>query len=367
MLTIDCRMWRHSGIGRYLRNVVPQIVAQLECSRIQVLAPRELLAGEPFLDDARVRLTEFAAPIYSTREQLAPWTGLYRNAGLLWIPHYNAPLAYRGRLVATVHDLAPIRMREALSNAVKRTYARLLIANTARRAEHLFTVSDFTARDLAEHLAVPHERVTVTPLGLDRHWATATTVPHREPDGVPYVLFVGNIKPNKNLSLLLSAVQRMPRERALRVVVAGKVEGFSTGDEVVRQQAAKMGDRVRLAGQVTDTELRALYRGAQALCLPSLFEGFGLPVLEAMALGCPVVCSDATSLPEVAGESALLFDPQAYGAADRLAELLQSVQDPAVANELRRRGLLQAQRFSFARCARDTAAQLQTMLTGEPL
>jgi glycosyltransferase involved in cell wall biosynthesis len=375
-LTLDLRMWRHSGIGRYLRNLVPLVLPQIRVESVVVLGVRALMEGDAshaVLADPRVQFREAPAPIYSVAEQAMALRGVYASGGVLWTPHYNAPLLYgsqrggsrRGKLVVTLHDIAPLSNPEILSNGIKRAYAKLLIRRAAR-ADAVLCVSKFTADEVHTRLGVPRQRMTVTHPGLDAGWlASAPPAPHVEPDSVPYVLFVGNIKPNKNLSLLLDAFADVRQRVPFRLVLAGRMDGFATGDPAVLTRAKALGERVRFAGEVSDEELRALYAGALAFCLPSTIEGFGLPLLEAMALGCPVLCSRAGALPEVAGEAALLFDATPATGRAQLAELLGGLADNPQLATLRERGYARVQQFSYAQCAAQTAAVLQKLLDAE--
>jgi glycosyltransferase involved in cell wall biosynthesis len=176
---------------------------------------------------------------------------------------------------------------------------------------------------------------------------------------LPYVLFVGNVKPNKNIGLLLRAFRQVADRVGFRLVLAGKMSGLGTADEAVLREARSFGNRVRLTGEVSDAELQSLYAGASALCMPSRYEGFGLPLLEAMALGCPVLCSTAGSLPEVARDAALFFSAES---AEELAGCLLRVGDAALMQELREKGRLRLEAFSFARCAEKTAAVMNALL-----
>jgi glycosyltransferase involved in cell wall biosynthesis len=176
-----------------------------------------------------------------------------------------------------------------------------------------------------------------------------------EEEGLPYVLYVGNVKPNKNLGLLLRAFARVRDAVPYRLVLAGRMRGFGTNDEAVIRQAEAMGDRVRFTDEISDEELISLYAGARALCLPSKYEGFGLPLLEAMQMECPVLCSSAGALPEVAGESALYFDPNDDA---ELAKRLLQVEDFRLMDGLRKAGRVRVEEFSFARCAEQTATVL---------
>jgi glycosyltransferase involved in cell wall biosynthesis len=351
-------MYRHSGIGRYLRNVFPLLLPLLEADKVRVLASRNLVGDESWLSDPRIELAETSAPIYSPQEQLLALRGAYRGSDLLWVPHFNAPLRYTGPLVVTIHDIAPIAIPAILSSPLKRSYSRLLIERAVRQAAAILAVSQFTRQELITRLAVAPGKITVAPLGLDRDWPAnrdQPPAPHIEPDACPYLLFVGNVKPNKNLALLLEAIAATADRLPYRLIVAGRIHGMGTGDDAVLRRARAMGDRVRFAGQVSDTELCSLYAGAAALVLPSLYEGFGLPLLEAMAAGCPVLASNAGSLPEVGGEAALYFSPDS---ANELAACLLRLQDVPAMDALRGLGHQQLQQFSFERCAIQTAAVL---------
>ncbi|SNS23694.1 Glycosyltransferase involved in cell wall bisynthesis [Granulicella rosea] len=357
-LTIDLRTYRNSGIGRYLQNLVPQLLPLLTADSIRVVTRPGLLGEAAWLSDTRLQIVETTAAVYSPQEQLLGLRGLWGSPDLLWIPHYNAPLYHRGRMVVTIHDIAPIALPALLDSELKRRYARLLIERAAAQASALLTVSEFTAGELVAKLGVERCKITVTHPGLDAGWPTQAE-PHREADGCPYLLFVGNVKPNKNLTRLLEAFAQVAGRLPHRIVIAGRVHGLGTGDAAVLRQAANMGDRVRFAGEVSDAELIQLYAGAAALVLPSVYEGFGLPLLEAMQLDCPVLVSNAGSLPEVAGDAALYFDPHD---ASSLAQSLLAVLDARRMNALRSAGRRRLEQFSYARCAADTAPVLNHLL-----
>jgi glycosyltransferase involved in cell wall biosynthesis len=357
-LTADLRMYRHSGIGRYLRNLFPLLLPKLDADRIRVLGRQSILGDAPWLQDPRIEFVEESAPIYSVAEQTMGLRGAYRATDLLWAPHYNAPLIHRGPMVVTMHDVAPLAMPSILGNAVKRAYAKLLIERAVKQADAILCVSEFTATELRERLGIHAGKLTVTHPGLDTNWPHAAP-PHTEVDGAPYLLYVGNVKPNKNLGLLLRAFARVMDQLPYRLVLAGKMRGFGTSDEPVIQQATALSNRVRFTDEISDSELISLYAGASALVLPSLYEGFGLPLLEAMQLGCPVLCSTAGSLPEVAGNAALYFDPRSE---DELVDKLYEVSNTARIEELRQAGFAQVKQFSFEECARRTAGVMNQLL-----
>ena len=394
ILTADLRMYRHSGIGRYLRNLLPLLLPQLQTDEIHILASPSVLSGfegphhsskgkgnsfvgaglqsrhnspaenpalaaegaSDWLTDPRVRLIQTQAPIYTLAEQRLLMTVPHTH--LLWVPHFNAPLYRRGPMAVTIHDVAPLALPQILSNPIKRAYAKLLIESAVKQASAILCVSNFTRDDLATRLDVPTNKMTVTPPGLDLDWPH-TAPPHLEDDGTPYLLFVGNVKPNKNLSLLLTAFTSVADKLPHRLILAGKLHGFGTNDEAVLRQAQSLGDRVRFAGEVNDAVLQHLYAGAAALVLPSLYEGFGLPLLEAMSLGCPVLASTAGSLPEVGGNAALYFDPPSP---EELAARLLQLQDTTLMDNLRTLGRTRVQAFSFQTCANQTATVMNHLL-----
>jgi len=359
--TADLRMYRHSGIGRYLRNLVPLLLPKLNVDHVRVLGLRALVEDAAWLHDTRIEFIEEPAAIYSVAEQRMALRGAYRDTSLLWVPHFNAPLFYRGRMVVTMHDVALLAMPEILGNSVKRAYAKLLIQRAVSQASAILCVSEFTKSELQTRLSVPKEKMTVTHPGLDAEWPEVAT-PHREADGVPYLLYVGNVKPNKNLGLLLRAFVQVMHSLPYRLVLAGRMEGFGTGDHAVIRQAATLGQRVRFTREVSDAELISLYAGASAFVLPSLYEGFGLPLLEAMQLGCPVLCSTAGALPEVAGNAALYFNPSSEV---ELAARLGEVGDLARMNQLRHAGFERVKRFSFLECAEQSAEVMNRLMENQ--
>ena len=252
--------------------------------------------------------------------------GRARGLDVLHCPTFRGPLRPRVPLVVTVHDLAVLRHPE-LFNGWTRRYSRTLVPRVVRRARHVITVSEFTKREVVELLGVPEERVRVIGNAVEAVFAADGP----EVDG-DYVLAVGTIEPRKNLGRLVEAARRAGAE--LRVVGA---RGW--GDVPL--------DGVRWLGEVSDDELARLYRGAAVVAYPSLYEGFGIPVLEAMACGAPVVTSRGGATAEIAGGAAVLVDP--FDAASIAAGLEEASRRR---EELRAAGLERARAFSWDAVAR---------------
>ena len=230
---------------------------------------------------------------FSTLVRDAAWypllLGREREADLLHCPTYRGPLRPARPLVVTVHDLAVFRHPEAF-NRWTRSYSPRVVPRVLAAARLIIAVSDFTRRELVELLRVPEEKIRVVPNGVDEEFTNHGPAAEGE-----YVLAVGTLEPRKNLTRLVEAARRNDVE--LRVVGA---RGW--GDVEVG------GNGVRWLGEVSDTELARLYRGALCLAYPSLYEGFGIPVLEAMACGTPVVTTRGTAMEEVADGAAVLVD-----------------------------------------------------------
>ena len=277
-----------------------------------------------------------------------------------------APLVRRGRLVMTVHDLAPTRHPELLPGPRSRWYWGRWVPRTARAADLVLVPSAATRRDLVTLAGVPEARIRVVPWGVALDAALpppAEAIERaRAAYGLPgrYLLYVGTIDRRKDYGTLLEALGHL--EPRLHLVVAGTV---IEGRTDFRERVARLGlgDRVRVLGYVPERDLPALYGGAAAFVYPSFYEGFGLPVLEAMACGTPVVTYRTTSLPEVVGDAGVLLDLPVAPAA-LAAELGRLAEDGAWRRELVRRGLARAARFDWGVTARLTVEAYEALVTG---
>jgi len=286
---------RLSGAERYALELVPALAA---------LAPGEVvLFVRPDLPSSLARLdVEKRVAQVGLRVALdqawLPWSAARARVDLLHTLASPTPVLWRGLAAMTVHDATPWLHPDA---AGARWYARPLYPQALGRAAAIFTVSEAAREDLVRAAGAPRERVFVTPNGVD-----PLLFDLHPPAGprAPYLLAVGTFEPRKNLPVLLDAFRRLRRDgRDLQLVVAGR-QAFT--------QLLPLGDlapHVRLTGTVLDSELHALYAGAACFVIPSLHEGFGLPLAEAMASGVPAVASDIPALREVGGETVRYADP----------------------------------------------------------
>ena len=348
-LGIDVRKLGDGGIGEYTRETL--IAARALRPELEIVAfgdpeGRQLLP----LDVEWVPVT---AGKYGLAEHFAlPAAARGRALDLFHAPHYVLPLSLREPAVVTVHDLIHIVVPRSSARAL---YARVMIRAACHRARRVIAVSETTARDLRERLGVSADKIRVIPNGVAERFRP---LPKDEVDralatiGVerPYVLFVGNCLPHKNVETLVEAWDRLPEPRP-RLVLCGN--GFERFPRVRQAIAAARGaKRIRILDRSGRDDLVALYNGAEVLATASRYEGFGLPVVEAMACGTPVLASDAGAIPEVAGDAALLVPPHRV---DTIAtELYRLLTDGGLRAELVEKGKRRAARFSWTEAARKT-------------
>jgi glycosyltransferase involved in cell wall biosynthesis len=320
------------GVERYTRELARRLPA-LAPGRYRVLRPRRALAHR-----AGHLWEQAVLPLEPAR--------------LIYCPANLAPLASR-RNVVVIHDAAAFRFPEAYSRPYA-IYQRKLLPAIAARAKRVITVSEFARAELAELLALPDSRITVIPEGVDERFRPdADPEPARRAYGLrePYVLAVGTRSARKNLGALEPAARTL-RERGIELVLAGSDRGYLRG--------ADPAPGLRRLGYIADELLPGLYAGALALVMPSRHEGFGLPCLEAMATGVPVVAARAGALPETCGEDAVLVEPEDRDAF--AAALLQTVSDETLRERLSAAGRARAAAHSWTRTAELTDAVIGGLL-----
>jgi glycosyltransferase involved in cell wall biosynthesis len=322
------------GVERVARELCARLPA-LRPGRYRVLRPRRGLAFR-----AGHAWEQAALPL------------LARGSELIFSPANLAPLAAGRRNVVLIHDVAALRYPQAYGR-VYAAYQRRLLPAVARQARRVVTVSEFSRAEIAELLGVPPERIEVVPNGVDGRFSpSADPAPAVGRFGLerPYVLAVGTTSARKNLGALEQAGRRLD-ELGIDVVLAGSERGYLHGEP------APAG--IRRLGYVDDPLLPGLYAGARALAMPSEHEGFGLPCLEAMAAGVPVVAARRGALPETCGDAALLVEPHPIALADAL---VAAVSDQELRSRLRDAGLARAAGFSWEKTAERADAVLERVL-----
>lgn len=289
------------------------------------------------------------------------WAMARDRPDVLFVPAHVVPIVHPRATVVTIHDLGYLRFPEAHTASSRRSLD-WSTRWSVRAARRVIAVSGATRDDLVAMLNVPEEKITVVhhgvrPVAAQLSDATVQATLARLEVPRPYVLFLGTVQPRKNLQRLIGAFRQIVDAGLPQtLVIAGRMGWLA---EPIRAAVAACGliGRVHFAGYVADGDLPALYSGADAFAFPSLSEGFGMPALEALACGVPVVASDTTSLPEIVGEAGLLVDPldePAIGAA-----LVRALTDETLRARLALAGPERAAQFSWERCARETLAVLE--------
>lgn len=352
----------HSGIGVYLEHLLPRVLPPLAAWRPLVLSrpgmQRAIAASLP----AEVEVDAWDVPPLSARCLVSvPPRATPRD--LLWTPHFNVPLRSAMPLAVTLHDLLPLTA-PSLAGAGRAVPVRWWVRAIRARARAVLCVSAFTRDEAVKFGACERADATVTPLGVDPAWfdsANAAPGLSRQP---PAIIFVGLLKPHKNVTRLLRAFERVSAGIPHRLVLVAHHARVRNVDRDALALIARLGDRVELIDDLPRDELVARVQAAEFSVLPSLHEGFGLPALEAMAAGTPVLAGKAGALPEVCGDAALYCDPTSEE--DIAQGLLRLASDSALRTQLAAAGRLRAATFSWDACATLTVSALLRALHETP-
>jgi glycosyltransferase involved in cell wall biosynthesis len=349
---IDARKLHDFGIGTYIRNLLRHLARIDRDSQYILLSRPDDRAALASLGPNFRPVSETAGN-YSIAEQLTIPLALRRErVNLFHAPHYVLPPLVSCRSVVTIHDCIHLMFPQYLPGRLALGYARGSIGLASRRATRVLTVSESSNRDIQRFVDIPPEKIDVIYNAYDERFG----VEPREEEVVrvreryqlhdEFVLYAGNVKPHKNLERLIEAFH-LVRQRGL-----GHLKLVLIGDEISKYAALRravhrhqLHQYVRFLGYLPEETLAVMYRLAGVFVFPSLYEGFGLPPLEAMASGTPVVTSNVSSLPEVAGDAAILVDPYDPRAiADGIYDVLN---DERLRRELRQKGLARARQFSW--------------------
>src|SRR3989442_3454206 len=354
---IDARKLHDFGIGTYIRNLLRQL-ARLDRETEFVVFCR------PDDREALTSLGENFRPVperyahYSVAEQLSIPLALRREGITLFhAPHYVLPPLVRCRSVVTIHDCIHLMFPQYLPSRLAFDYARTSIRGAAKRATRVLTVSESSKRDILKYVDTQPEKIDVIYNAYDERFAIdpaeedVVRVRERYQLQDEFVIYAGNVKPHKNLERLIDAFQ-IVRKRGLDhlklVLIGDDISKYTALRRAVHQH--QLHKYVRFLGYLPEETLAVMYRLAAVFVFPSLYEGFGLPPLEAMASGTPVVTSNVSSLPEVAGVAAGLLDPyQSVAIADGIYRVLT---DEELRRDLRRKGLARAPQFSWEQSVR---------------
>lgn len=356
---IDSRMIEHSGIGTCLRNLI---------SRLPAISVHDyiLFGDKAKLERYGLPVVEADFPIYGLKEQTA-FPAIIKKArvDLFHSPHYIIPLIYAGKIVVTVNDLNHLIFPEYLSSRLAYYYAKFMIGAACKKSAGVITISENTRKDIIRFLNPPESKIDVVSLGVDESFRPGVAGADNAPRKIygRYLLYVGLIRPHKNILRLIDAFAKLKKQDVIehKLILIGKKKGTYSDDLNERINRHSLGQDIIILEKIKPQELADFYRGAEIFVFPSLYEGFGLPPLEAMASGCPVVTSNTSSLPEVVGDAGLMVNPYDV---DELAGAIHSLlRDENLRQKMIKRGLDRSKIFSWDDTAKETLKIYEKVLS----
>lgn len=355
-VVVDARMINSSGIGVYIKNILHEIFTEKLLTYEFYLMGTECELKEEFGVYSSIKYIYVDSPIYSIKEQKDFLKKIPSDTTLFWSPHYNIPLFYKGKLLVTVHDVFHLRKDINNNSLVKQIYAKALFNFVSKKADKIITVSDFTKNEYLSYVNEgDRDKVNVIYNGVDTTWYL-----NKQKVETKYMVYVGNVKPHKNLLRLIKAFKSIKDEIPHNLIIIGKRDGFITPDNIVLGEAEEIPDRIHFTGYLEDNELREVVASADFLVYPSLYEGFGLPPLEAMACGCPVLASKAASIPEVCKDYVEYVDP--YDINDIANGILNLANNDEKKREMSSRGIAYAKGYTWEQCAIEVARCMQEVI-----
>lgn len=359
-IAFDLRRIKNPGIGRYMKCLAEAVVARAPEHQYLLILPPDAGQEVAIENGTAEKLLSFI-PYYSIREQFALPGFLKRHrVDVFHSPHFNLPLIRPCSTVVTIHDVIYLACKDDLPSRLGRVYYRGMMTASVRLADRVLTDSQFSKGDIIRYLNADPAKIEVVYPGVDprfrrvRDETAIQSVLSRYRVQGDYLLYTGIYKPRKNHAALLRAFRELLQSGCkATLVIAGPVR---EGEAEIRRLAEQLGiaKHMVVAGFIPDSDLPALYSGARVYACPSLYEGFGFTVLEAMACGVPVVCSAHTSLPEIAGDAALYADsqnPQEFASA-----LACAFSNGELREQLIEKGYKNCSRFQWETAAQDILA-----------
>ena len=359
-----------TGIGRYVTSLLPEMIRQGADYHFHLLRGPRPFPGFGMAEWQAPNLTHHVcdSKVMSLRQHVAlPRLARQLGADLIHYPHFDAPVLFGSTpVVATIHDARDLARPDFFigMSRLKRWYMHWFIKRCLRGSATVITVSHAMAEDLSRLFRVPKESIAVTHEAASPQFSAATpeaVQAFRERHGLerPFLLCVGERRPHKNQSALIEAYAQSRSRHTHDLVIIGKVYSDFRGPEETAARL-ELGDRCHILDPVSAEELLAAYTGAELFVLISLYEGFGLPILEAMGCGTPVIGASTTATGEITGEGGIRVDPEDVG---QVTEAIDAVlQDPGVAADLVTKGRRWLGEFSWERCAQETLDTYQRVL-----
>ena len=350
----------HTGIQHYIRALVPELVAQAASHEVVLYGEPSQL---PVSADRGVRWVSASRPLRSGVHRVL-WEQtvlprLLRRDGVevFFSPAFVLPMGWEGAGVVTVHDLN-FEVSPQTVHPIRRAYLRRITRWSVLHARRVIAISASTTSDIVRRYGVPDEKVAVIPYGLDGifHFEGARALEPivRQRYALPeqFLLFVGTLEPRKNLPRLIEAYALASRKADLPPLVLAGAPGWQHERILSRAQGLGIVDKIVFTGYIPRDHLPGVYAAASALLYPSLYEGFGLPPLEAMGCGTPVLASHTSAMPEVVGDAGILVEPHDVQAI--ASGILRITKDEALRQQIKERGVERARQFRWDEAARST-------------
>ncbi len=362
LIGIDARMYggKQTGIGNYIRNLTNHLFTiDKKNDYLLFLLEPEFSKYKP--PSPHIKKTRVDVSWYTFREQIKlPRVFSRFSLDLIHFPHFNAPLLYHRDYIITIHDITQKYFPgSGISAHLRREVYKLTLAHNLNRAGQIITVSDYTKQDLLRNFKVDEKKIKVVYEGIDPCFQPIArqdeinSLKNKYKIDKPFILYVGVLRDHKNIVGLIRAfdlVLKKYRQDVKLVIIGNQDPRYPEINKTIEK--LKLRDRILTPGFVSKKELVLFYHSASILVLPSFREGFGFPPLEAMACGTPVAASNTTSLPEVLGNAALLFNP--YRVSDIALKITKILIDKMLQEDLIAKGLQRTKNFSWSECAQKT-------------
>ena len=323
-LAIDCRMINSSGIGRYISDMLENFIRLDVFKKIIYLGYKSDFKSD--FHKHNVEFIHLTSKIFTIKEQIELYYKIPK-CDIFWSPQYNVPILpiKAKRRLVTIHDVYQLAYFSELS-LLKKMYVKTMMNFSVKLSDYILTDSVFSKKEIIKYTSVDKNKISVIYLGLSDTFSNKESIPIINEK---YFLFVGNIKPHKNLKRLISAYKLFLKDNKNYVLyLVGKKDGFLNGDNGIEQDIIGFEKYIKFTGFISDNKLKEYYKSSSLFIFPSLYEGFGYPVLEEMFFNVKIIASNIASIPEVGGKNMIYFDP--YNIDDIVLKIKQALSDNIV-------------------------------------
>jgi glycosyltransferase involved in cell wall biosynthesis len=371
-ICIDCRFLDSSGIGRYIRNLIQRMIQEPNIY-FTFITHQKFFGFFKEMKSNNFTVVLAKSKMYSIQEQFElPFK--IPKCDVFWSPHYPIPIfpIRAKKRITTIHDVNHLVFLQGLS-VMQKIYAKVMMFCSTRMSQKILTVSQFSRNEIIKHTGISHQKVDVTPIGIDKEKFYIINDRDelnniRDKYQLPnqFILYVGNVKPHKNVQGLLKAYSLLKsKSYQEKLVIVGKKKNFINEIQDVDLILSDLGIKndVIFTGTITDIDLLYVYNLTKVFVFPSFYEGFGLPPLEAMACGCPAIVSNVASLPEVCSDAAEYIDP--YDSQDIANGIIKILDDPLYAESLIQKGLKLVQLYDWENTMKATLNIIKGVIRNE--